>query len=436
MPTPGRLTPSALLLALVVAPVGPRSCGDSPPRAPALDPGFDGAGYVHAGQGRSGLHLDVLAELPDGQLVLGGNTFGYLGNGTLLARRHLADGSPDPSFHEGGPAEWDPCQCTHFRGGLRGLRRQRDGTLLFAGSAAVRPAPGQPRRESLVLLRYRDDGTLFAAPDVIDLGAELHVGAVAFPPAEDDVFAAGQRDGRLVVTKLHGRALDPSFAAPDLGALDAGALALDAQGRLLVAGWRDQGADRDRLVARLLPTGALDPSFASAGLLHHARAGQQEARGLAVLPDGRVLVAADSDEPDAHRALLLRLSPDGALDPTFGDGGVALARVGAADPWNHHALSLATMSDGRILVASNDMRGDAVRPLIARFLPDGALDPSFGDGGAASFAIRKGPDWKPSKGDSEAIEVQSIAVTRDGKLVVAGTWSAYPFQGFVARLTL
>jgi uncharacterized delta-60 repeat protein len=228
------------------------------------------------------------------------------------------------------------------------------------------------------------------------------------------------------------------WVAPSVGdaASDAGAMALDDEGRVLVAGWVGEKRDRDAMVVRLLPSGALDESFGVRGMFRLARPGAQEARGIAVLPDGGILVAGQSEDADARRFLLLRLQAGGGLDPAFGDGGVAVAPLGRPEPDYEHALSMAMMEDGRVIVASNEAPVSAPRPVIARFRPDGSLDPTFGDGGEATFVVKEGPGWVPSSHGGKETELTTVALTRDGKLLVSGMWSSYAYRGFLARLTL
>ncbi|APR76075.1 Hemolysin-type calcium-binding region [Minicystis rosea] len=421
---------------------------------PALDPTFGGNGYVHAVTARNAVVLSTIDELSDGKIVVGGNTFGYLGDGLLVGLRYLADGTLDPSFHGDGIVALNPCHCTGFRGGIAGFRLQEDGSLLFVGSTALRAEPGQKRHEGIALLRYREDGTRGVEPgdsgiDVVDLEGDYSVRAAAFLAEEEAVLVAGHHENRLFVAKVRERGtdLDTTFAegrgwvAPIASgsASGAGAMAVDDDGRIVIAGWIEDDRDRDAMVMRLLPDGAPDESFGARGVVRLARAGSQQARGITLLSDGRILVGGDTNDADARRFLLLRLLPGGELDPSFGDAGIALAPLGRADPYQTHRVSMVTMQDGRLLVGSNAVvDAETSRPVIARFLSDGSLDPTFGEGGEATFAVKKGPDWVPSPkyGHSEETQLTTLSLTRDGKLLVTGTWSAYPFQGFLARLLL
>jgi uncharacterized delta-60 repeat protein len=99
-----------------------------------------------------------------------------------------------------------------------------------------------------------------------------------------------------------------------------------------------------------------------------------------VLPDGKILVAGSSYEMTAggYRILVIRLTPDGRLDRSFGggDGLVTAGLPGLSD----EAYAMTVRPDGKFVVcgsAYDDTSGDSAFELV-RFKPGGAPDPSFG----------------------------------------------------------
>jgi uncharacterized delta-60 repeat protein len=98
--------------------------------------------------------------------------------------------------------------------------------------------------------------------------------------------------------------------------------------------------------------GALDPTFGSGGRASAANPiGEgtfwaDDASDVAIQPDGKILVAAEGRGQDSFYCAVLRFLPDGGLDPGFGLGGVAV--LTATDPGQ--ARGLALQPDGRILV--------------------------------------------------------------------------------------
>ena len=129
-------------------------------------------------------------------------------------------------------------------------------------------------------------------------------------------------------------------------------------------------------VARMLPEGTLDPSFGKGGVVHLAAdlkippesLESRDADGIEPTADGGAVVAAGD--------LLVRLGPTGALAPGFGEGGQV--QLGA------FSEALTQLPDGKLVIvaaASEYFFQKPAQMVIARFLPDGTRDPSFGDAG-------------------------------------------------------
>ncbi|WP_405762265.1 hypothetical protein [Streptomyces sp. NBC_00045] len=188
------------------------------------------------------------------------------------------------------------------------------------------------------------------------------------------------------------------------------------------------------LVGIALPAGAadaagaagvdvrLDPRFGKGGIVSTAiapKGGPDFQNGLVVdglVVDGRGrhLVSGSSDvgSGGASRWRIARYTPTGQLDRSFGPGGTVLTNMSDAGGEDEHVWRLAVQHDGKIVAV-----GHAVTPTggedfaLARYLPDGRLDRSFGNGGKVFTAIGSGPF------DDEA---QAVSVLPDGKILVAG----------------
>lgn len=170
---------------------------------------------------------------------------------------------------------------------------------------------------------------------------------------------------------------------------------------LLVAGW-------EGMLARVDNSGSLDPSFGDGGIL------RIDAADVAVDRKGRILVAAggaSAADPADSDAQVTRLLPDGRLDLSFGDAGVARVDFGGR---YDYGSAIAVARDGDILIGGHrqkleDNRGlsDSV-PALGRLLPNGVLDRSFGRGGVR---ILEG-GWEGG--------VFDIHPTRKGGLVAMG----------------
>ena len=133
-------------------------------------------------------------------------------------------------------------------------------------------------------------------------------------------------------------------------------------GRILAAGAADAGMNDDQpFVARFTPTGDLDPTFANGGVF---RANPTPGDDEAIRPGG----PARRQDPHRRRARRIRactsgdtgccrLTPEGQLDPTFGNGGEAFA---SAVPGDDAAFGLALQPDGRAVIAGDAEDADGV----------------------------------------------------------------------------
>jgi uncharacterized delta-60 repeat protein len=140
-------------------------------------------------------------------------------------------------------------------------------------------------------------------------------------------------------------------------------------------------------LARYRPDGSLDPAFGEGGIVHtpfglvHAA----QAFDVTIAPDGRIVAAGfvktGGDANDSSRFAVARYLPDGRLDPSFSRDGRATVDFGYAPDI---AYAVATQAGGRIVVAGHGSRSiyrTEYDFAIARFRRDGRLDRSFsGDG--------------------------------------------------------
>jgi uncharacterized delta-60 repeat protein len=159
------------------------------------------------------------------------------------------------------------------------------------------------------------------------------------------------------------------------------AAALQADGAIVVAGRvSDSRADEaDIGIARLLADGTLDAAFDGDGRLRlDLSPTWDEAIDLAVQSDGRIVVAAAASAGGNFTYTLLRLLADGSLDPTFGNGGRVDTDIGAR---GDTPQALALQADGRIVVAGSASSATVNDFGLVRYLSDGTLDAGFGTGG-------------------------------------------------------
>jgi uncharacterized delta-60 repeat protein len=183
------------------------------------------------------------------------------------------------------------------------------------------------------------------------------------------------------------------------------ALAVQEDGRILAAGssFSPVGGGNDFALVRFLPDGSLDPSFGTGGVVLTDLGGSDFVGDMVLLEDERILVAGSSEGDQ----VLARYLPDGRLDPSFGAGGVVTTDLFGNDDV---ARALAIQRDGKIVVVGHSRAPDEDTDFsLTRYLPDGQLDPSFGEGGKVLL-------------DFFGLDDQSedVVILPDGSIVVGG----------------
>jgi len=188
---------------------------------------------------------------------------------------------------------------------------------------------------------------------------------------------------------------------------------LDAQGRILLCGERRNGTgifgSSEAYLMRLLADGSMDASFGTDGMVLLA-GNYVFASGVhvEVLDDGRLLLLVSVGDLEDAEVRIARLLPDGATDTSFGDNGVAL--VEAFGEWRPYALRLAVDAGGRIRVGAlfEDLDGVGRVGSFA-LLPDGSLDATYGNNGLALV--------QPGVGSGEYDFPLAMLVDADGGLL-------------------
>lgn len=152
--------------------------------------------------------------------------------------------------------------------------------------------------------------------------------------------------------------------------------------------------------------GAVDESFQQGRAIVPVGAGDDYANAMALAADGKILVAGRSAENSGDFALV-RLTRDGDLDASFGDGGKVTTALGSG---SDVAYAVAVQEDGKIVVAGSSTRdGTGVDFALVRYLPDGRLDEDFGSGGKVFTSLSDDSDI-----------AYALLIQADGKIVVAG----------------
>ena len=186
----------------------------------------------------------------------------------------------------------------------------------------------------------------------------------------------------------------------------ANAMAVQPDGKIVVAGKSDNGVDTDFAVARYLPNGSLDRDFNQNGLVTIA-VGAKDDAGLALViqEDGKIVVAGTTENETHLDAAVVRLHPDGGVDLDFNQDGQFVLPLPESDD---RAQSVLLQKDGKIVIAGSSENEKSSQVLLIRLNSDGSLDATFGDNGFAS-----------NSNVSDSAALGAVQQT-DGQIILAG----------------
>lgn len=358
------------------------------------------------------------------------------------------------------------------------------GLLLLLAVWGVLPSGTWPQT-------YEEEPTDFDPPREPVFVIDDVAGAVALQ-SDDKIVVAGRADRGFAVARYHpdGR-LDTSFGIGGKATTRISTdveiddefhdLALQADGKIVVAGRAYMGLSNDFALVRYNPDGSLDTSFGTKGIVttDFTPAGMRgglgfhypnydDAFAVAIQTDGKLVVGGTTlarYHPDGSvdtsfgmegqvrtetpvRALvvqrdgklvavggegtfvLTRYYPDGGVDSGFGMEGTVTTQVGMVDG----ASDVALQADGKFVVVGTSLNDHSIDFAMVRYHPDGSLDRSFGTGGkvTSDFCARKvTEEYVDVIGRWSISGSWRVGVQTDGKIVVTGTPSNVLCSGSV-----
>jgi uncharacterized delta-60 repeat protein len=348
------------------------------------------------------------------RIAIVGVAFLVLAPGTWA---RAAPGDLDPSFSGNGKVA--------LHQDVEAVAVQADGRVVVGGGYD----------NAFVLTRFNSDGSrdgsfgdhgAVVTPFRTGKGCFADANAVLIQPADEKILAIGYSycaNGWFALARYNpDGSLDKTFGGdgkvmtrffgrdgrPD--SADANAAALQSDGRILATG---RGPGGTFAVARYNPSGTLDTAFGGDGrVVTRFIPADDEARGVAVQANGRIVVVGNEDTgyPDNQRGVMARYLPNGHLDASFGAGGKLQMQLGPTWQRVGEAHAVTIQPDRRIVVV-----GDFA---IVRYLPHGHLDSTFRGKGWVSTGYQTGHMYEP----------YAVVIQPDGRIVVGGSTQA---PGFV-----
>ncbi|MBK6759585.1 MAG: T9SS type A sorting domain-containing protein [Ignavibacteria bacterium] len=154
--------------------------------------------------------------------------------------------------------------------------------------------------------------------------------------------------------------------------------------------------------------GVLDPTFDGDGRVTTTLGVFDDvAQAIGLQEDGKIVVAGKTYLVDRYAFFVARYLPNGTLDPSFGLDGVTVTPIGTGNALAH---SLAIQPNGAIVVCGvSTVDGREMMSLARYVAKTGQLDPSFGDGGIVVTPVGSG--WSSGRG---------VAIQPNGTIVAVG----------------
>ncbi|WP_075086540.1 tandem-95 repeat protein [Mariniblastus fucicola] len=336
-----------------------------------LDATFGTDGTVITSVNTNNETINRMALQSDGKIiVVGGYRSGSTTDAIIL--RYTADGALDTTFNGDGMQEVQ--FVSNANDWFEDVVIQPDGKIVAVGYANY---GGQ---DQMIAARFETNGTLDAS------------------------FGTG---GQVVLPV-------------DVADEQASAVALQSDGKLILVGSSNNGADSDFAIRRLDVDGSLDTSFGNLGVVGiDISLSQDNGNALVIGGNDEIFVGGTSDASGNGDSVVIKLGADGNLDATFGTGGVASAAAG--NP-SETVSDLAIQDDGKVVAVGAAYNGSNNDVSVIRFNTDGTLDGTFGSGGLVRTAIGDATD-----------AATSVVIDSQGSIIVAGRTDGFSGDTFVAR---
>jgi uncharacterized delta-60 repeat protein len=374
-----------------------------------------------------------IALQSDDKIIIGGDFTSFNDRSCNRINRLNNDGSIDIDFNKS----------TGANGSISSIVIQKDGRIIIGGDFTI--FNGMTRN---YIARLNTNGTLDTTYN-LGAGANYPIRAIAIQ--EDGKIVIGGHFSRYNESSINhiARLNDDGFPDDEFkpGTEVAGhvvSIIVQNDGKIIVA---CNAVDVGRVI-RLNADGSHDDTFDS-------EAGTDGSiTTIALQSDGKIIVSGNFTTCNkTERKCIARLNSDGTLDETFNPG------TGA----NQAILSTIVQDDGKILIGGSfGFFNGTTRNRIARLNPNGTLDTSFnpstgansaivatvlqGDGKiliGGHFTIYRGTSrnriarlnsngtldtsFDPDLGANS--HVNSIAVQKDGNLIIGGDFTSYDGNG-------
>jgi len=379
----------------------------------SLDTTFDTDGIVTTaiGSGTDTAYSVVLQS--DGKIVVAGRSSNG-SNYDFAVVRYNTNGSLDTTF------DTDGIVTTAIGSGTDiaySVVLQSDGKIVAAGYSRI------GSNNDFAVVRYNTNGSLdttFDTDGIVTtaIGSGTDIAYSVVLQSDGKIVAAGHarfgNDDFAVVRYNTNGLLDTTFSGDGIvttaigsGTDGAYSVKLQSDGKIVAAGYSNNGINNDFAVVRYNTDGSLDTTFDTDGIVTTAIGlGDDIAHSVVLQSDGKIVAAGYSDNGSYFDFAVVRYTTNGSLDTTFDTDGIVTTAIGSVDDV---AYSVKLQSDGKIVATGYSYNGSNHDFAVVRYNTNGSLDTTFDTDGKVTTAIGSGSD-----------EAYSVVLQSDGKIVAAG----------------
>jgi uncharacterized delta-60 repeat protein len=379
-----------------------------------LDPSFGNGGIVNTsfGGGYGSKAHSILLQ-PDGKIVLGGDCYS-----DFELARYNNDGSLDTSFSGDGKIMiiFNP----NYNSSCQSIALQPDGKIIAAGYA-----DNGASSDDFALARLKPNGTLdtsFSGDGKVSVpigNSYDQISDIVIQP-DGKIVAAGDVYGTSstrfgIIRFLSNGSFDPTFGTGGYVGINFGssqsncsAIALQNDGKIIVAGKAEVSSKSSIAIARLNTNGSLDTSFSHDGKVTTSYSTIADlGNSLVLQPDGKIVIAGCAGTSSGNDDFgIYRYNTDGTLDNTFSSDGIVITPIGAS---NNEAFSISLQTDGKIIAAGRSYNGSKFDFAMVRYNTDGSIDSSFSSDGIVTTNIGTFDD-----------EIYATEIQPNGQIIAAG----------------
>ena len=201
----------------------------------------------------------------------------------------------------------------------------------------------------------------------------------------------------------------------------ANSVVIQADGKIVVAGYASSSVSgKDFFCIRLKTDGTYDSTFGLNGIVKtDLQLGSDDvAYSLSLQTDGKLILAGYSDNGSSKDAALVRYHTNGIIDSSFGSNGVVLTDFEASQQDEIHVAKIHHLTGKIIVGGTTIINSTNSKPVVARYLSNGSLDTNFNSNGIRLL-------WITSLDYQYYFSVEDLAVQPNGKISAVG-WRDFP----------